>query len=108
MGRAAHYDRRIHVARRFTLSGLRSLVEGGGFKVQRATYFNTLLFPAIFLWRKLGGLLSPGSLDLWMPPAPLNAFLTAVLDVERMLLRAMEMPFGGSVAVVAMKPRERE
>jgi hypothetical protein len=43
--------------------------------------------------------------DIKVPSAPVNGALAGLLSVERALLRKVRLPFGSSVAVVAVKPR---
>jgi hypothetical protein len=42
--------------------------------------------------------------DLSVPPAPLNAALTAVLKAESWWVRAVDNPFGSSLLCLARKP----
>jgi len=45
------HDRRVHNVRRFTRGQARTLLAGRGFKVLKASYWNTLLFPLMLLHR---------------------------------------------------------
>ena len=42
--------------------------------------------------------------DITVPPAPVNALLTAALRVESWWLRAFDSPFGSSLLCLARKP----
>jgi len=104
------HDGWLGTQRRMTIGQLRAELERAGFVVPRATYANTLLFPAAALWR-LGqryGLLEervgePAG-DLIPPAAALNRFLTALLGLERRFLRWGNLPFGVSALALAQKP----
>jgi len=90
--------------RRYTLGQLRAQVEIAGFEVVTATYFNTLLFRLIvalrWLWR-----FRPKSTasDIIQLPRPLNASLTGLFSLERLLVGRIRLPFGVSVLCYARK-----
>lgn len=92
--------------RRYTLGGLRGRVGASGFEVVRATYLNTLLFPAILAARLLGRLRGKGAAsDIGEVPRPLNAALEAVFSLEVPLLRRGSLPVGVSALCLARKSR---
>jgi hypothetical protein len=39
-----------------------------------------------------------------VPPAPVNAIMTAVMQLEGLWLRAFDAPFGSSLLCLARKP----
>jgi hypothetical protein len=43
--------------------------------------------------------------EISIPPAPINAALSAALAVESALVRFVDMPFGSSLMALAQKPR---
>ena len=96
--------------RRYTPARLRSLVEDAGFAVERLTFVNASLFPlmlpvrAVQRWQSGEGHVPAGESDIRVPPAPINAFLTGVVRIEAAALRAVDMPFGGSLLCRARKP----
>jgi SAM-dependent methyltransferase len=95
--------------RRYTPAGLRRLVEGAGFEIERLTCTSASLFPLLLVVRTLqrlqsGGALPAGEWEIRVPPAPLNLALTAVLGLEALLLRAVNLPFGSSILCLARKP----
>lgn len=86
--------------RRYSRQGVRRVLEAAGFKVQRATYFNTVLFPlqvGTVLARRL---LRPRSMYTTvvqtLPPA-VNDLLRWSMGRELPLLRHLDLPFGGSI-----------
>jgi SAM-dependent methyltransferase len=108
----SEHDRATDVARRYTRTEITRKLRAAGFKVRRATYWNTLLFPVVVAVRLLRrerdeDLHKPARSDIVVPFAPINALLTAAVGLERLLLRFIDLPFGSSVAVVAVKPHAK-
>ena len=99
------HDRAVRIRRRFERTDAEAMLRASGFTVSRVAYWNTLLFPAVWLVRRLrrGG--TEATSDLAPVPAPLNLLLVALLRVEAVLFRVIRPPFGTSVLCVAMKPR---
>jgi SAM-dependent methyltransferase len=98
----SRHDLAVSNVRRYTRSGLVRLLQGAGFRVVFAGYWNMLLFPLMVLSRKLT-LAAEGS-DVRSYPAPIEALCRAATGVERALLRrGARLPFGGSVIAVAAK-----
>ena len=95
--------------RRYSRSSLRALLEQAGFRVERITYTNATLFPLMLGLRgaqRVVGLAqeSEAGGEISMPPAPLNAALSALLAAEARIVRAVPMPFGSSLLCLARKP----
>jgi SAM-dependent methyltransferase len=106
----SEHDRAVDVARRVTRREIDAKLRQAGFSVRRATYWNTLLFPVVVAVRLLRrerpqDLDDPARSDIVLPAPPINAFLTFCVRSERQLLRFIDLPFGSSVGVVALKPR---
>ncbi len=91
--------------RRYTLRGLRVRVQAAGLSPVRATYFNTLLFPAVAVFRIVGRLFrsSRGSSDLRYTLGPIDQLLFLVFAAEQWLLKVFNLPFGVSVFIAARK-----
>ena len=87
--------------RRYTRAELRRLVIEAGFTLDRATYFNTLLLPPIAAVRLARRLAGRNGHDLQRPPAAVNGVLTRIFAVERHLVSRVDLPFGGSVLLLA-------
>ncbi len=111
----SEHDRAVAVARRVTRGEVVRKLSSVGYRVRRATYWNTFLFPVVVAVRILRredetDLQSTARSDIVVPAAPVNALLSGVVWLEQVLLRFANLPFGSSVAVVAVKPRtvERE
>lgn len=97
----SHHDVIAHHRRRYSLSSLQRTLQSAGFAVEYATYFNSLLFPLVYLAKKAGNFSRPRGGDRRVPPSPLNRLLTAVFASERFLLPRCRLPFGVSALVVA-------
>jgi len=96
------HDRRVHNVRRFTRGQARALLAGHGFKILKATYWNTLLFPLMLLHRLTER--DDADSDVRDFPRWLDALFSAALAVERTVIGAgVPLPFGGSLLVVAAR-----
>jgi ubiquinone/menaquinone biosynthesis C-methylase UbiE len=95
--------------RRYDRAALARLLTSAGFAIERLTYTNAVLFPAMALARaaqRRRGLSSEEHADqeITVPIAPVNMALTAVLAVESWWLRVASSPFGSSLLCLARKP----
>jgi SAM-dependent methyltransferase len=97
--------------RRYTPARLRALMAAGGLVPERVTFTHATIFPLVLAARladRLRGSSSVPTDDEWelaIPPAPVNAVLSAALMTEAALLRAVNMPIGSSLVCVARKPQ---
>jgi SAM-dependent methyltransferase len=93
-----------HHHRRYTRATLQRVAEQAGWRQQRTTYFNSLLLPAAILLRVLDRVntkTTESSLDLWVPPEPLNRLLEAPLSLEGAAIgRGGRIPAGLSLLAV--------
>ncbi|HSL24260.1 MAG TPA: methyltransferase domain-containing protein [Vicinamibacterales bacterium] len=95
--------------RRYTKQQLSDRLEAAGFAPLRVTYTNAVLFPILaplrLAQRAMG--LATSDLDekaqqeVGIPPAPVNAALTALLRLESAALRLVNMPVGSSLLGIA-------
>jgi SAM-dependent methyltransferase len=90
-----------HHHRRYTRPELVEKLRRAGLQVHRATYFNTVLFPAVAAVRLLGKLTGREGSNLHMPSAPVNALLERLFAAERRVVTRTNLPFGVSVLAVA-------
>jgi SAM-dependent methyltransferase len=103
---SAHDEANGHY-RRYTLGELRRSVAEAGFTVVHATYFNTLLFPAVLASRTLGNLRGKsGGSDVAEVSRPLNTLLEGVFSLEAPLAGRARLPFGVSLLCFACKPEQ--
>ncbi len=89
--------------RRYTAGTLRRLVECAGFAVERVSYFNTLLFPAVALARAWKRLTGGSAHDLRRPVPPVNRGLEWVFALERHVVPRVSLPFGSSLLLLARR-----
>jgi SAM-dependent methyltransferase len=98
------HDEINHHHRRYTRGSLQRIGEQAGWKQVRTTYFNSLLLPVAILLRVLDRLsrkTTESSLDLWVPPEPLNWLLERPLALEAALIgRGGRIPAGLSLLAV--------
>ena len=93
-----------HHSRRYTRRSMKQAAEGAGWHQVRTTYFNSLLLPAAILLRVLDRFNkkpTESSLDLWIPPEPLNWVLERPLAIEAATIdRGGRIPAGLSLLSV--------
>jgi len=90
--------------RRYTLSELNAKLIQAGFKVEKISYFNTILFPVVFIIRMLNNLLGrDGASDIDMPSQPVNYILKKIFGIEKYLLKFINLPFGVSILAIVKK-----
>jgi len=109
-------DRLDHGARRYRLGELREKMEGAGFEIERATYFNAIGFPPVWLLARFdhwsgayGRPLTEHSTDrdLDVGNTWIQRLGYAVTAIERFWLRlGGRLPFGVNVLIVARKAGE--
>ena len=96
--------------RRYNASRLRRIVEFAGLKVERLTFDHASLLPIILpvrmwhRWSAPDGEVPPGESEITVPMAPVNAALSAVVYLESLVLRVVDMPIGSSLMCLARKP----
>jgi SAM-dependent methyltransferase len=94
---------------RHTAGSLRGLVERAGFRIERLTYDQFSLLPMMLpvrmwhRWTARNGVVAAGEGEITVPIAPVNALLTALVSLEALALRAVDMPIGGSLMCLARK-----
>jgi SAM-dependent methyltransferase len=98
------HDEINHHHRRYTRRSLQHTGEQAGWQQVRTTYFNSLLLPAAILLRVLDRFsrkTTESSLDLWVPPEPLNRLLELPLTLESAMIgRGGRIPAGLSLLAV--------
>lgn len=99
----SYHDEAVGQVRRFDRQGLRAALERAQFRVERVSYWNSVLFPFMVLRRKV---LPRG--DGGSDVRPVGRLADAVgrwaLLVEHALIvRGFDLPFGGGVIAVARR-----
>jgi SAM-dependent methyltransferase len=99
------HDEINHHHRRYTRRSLQRVASQAGWTQVRTTYFNSLLLPVAIVLRVLDRFnrakTTESSLDLWIPPAPVNWLLERPLALEAALIaRGGRIPVGLSLLAV--------
>jgi SAM-dependent methyltransferase len=98
------HDEINHHHRRYTRRSLQRVAEQAGWRQERTTYFNSLLLPVAILLRileRVNTKTTESSLDLWVPPEPLNWLLERPLALEASLIKlGGRIPAGLSLLAV--------
>ena len=100
------HDQALGHVRRYSKRQFTTLVAGAGLATLRTSYSNTTLALPIFAYRGVRKLLpqkTAAQSDLWLPPAPVNATLRGLLNLEAALIPRLPLPFGISLVAVAAK-----
>lgn len=100
-----------HEVRRYSKPQLRERLLRARLRPLRITYTNATLFPILAPLRMTQRVLGLATSDadtkaeqeVTIPPAPVNAALTALLRLEAAVVRAVDMPFGSSLLAIAIK-----
>jgi SAM-dependent methyltransferase len=100
----SEHDRAVMTARRFRAPELRALVESAGFEVLRITHWMTLLFPAIWLARRLRFFAKDRDFESTdVAPGGTNGVLDLLMRTEAALWQRIPLPFGVSIHCAARK-----
>ena len=98
------HDERNHHKRRYVLPQFRALLEGGGYRVEFISYYNTFLLPLVAGVRFLKNMLKiTDSPDEELPGAAVNRILLAVFSLEKNLLKFFPLPAGVSIVAVCRR-----
>jgi SAM-dependent methyltransferase len=99
------HDDFVHHVRRYTKAGLKKVLEDSGYKVERISYFNSILFP-LALIQRLGMRMLNKKLNthLSTPPTIVNWLFKVIFTQEAWILKRINLPVGLSIiAVVSQK-----
>jgi len=100
----SHFDELNEHKRRYTKNELHKKLIQAGFQIEKISYYNSLLFPVVYLVRKFNNLLRRnGSSDVDMPNLIVNGMLKMIFGLEKFILRHCNMPFGVSILAVVKK-----
>ncbi len=99
------HDVQLHHVRRYTRSVIEARVRAAGWELERATYFNAILFPGVAAARLLArSSKRQGHTDLDRTPALLNAALELPMKLEAaMIKRGLRFPAGVSLGLVCRR-----
>jgi len=108
----SHFDEAAHHCRRYSEAEIRVRLAEAGFEVEFLSQFMACIFPAVWLFRKLGGLRRESNPEIQRKLAlkefrvipVLNDLLTGLLSLEAgWLTRGHTLPMGTSLIAVARR-----
>lgn len=105
----SEHDEALHHYRRYTSGGLKDVLQRVGLSVEKLSYTVTTLFPPIWAYRTIARLLPKRTndgqkkADLVEFSEPVNRALLTLSNIETKLVSKFDLPFGVTVACVAMK-----
>jgi SAM-dependent methyltransferase len=100
----SRHDAAVSNIRRYTMTGLRRLLEAVGFRPVYMSYWNAMLLPLMVITRKLIPVGDGEASDVKPYPHSADVICRAATAFETALLRrGVRLPFGGSILAVAVK-----
>jgi SAM-dependent methyltransferase len=95
------HDEFVHHVRRYTKAGLKKVLEDSGYKVERISYFNSILFP-LALIQRLGMRMLNKKLNthLSTPPTIVTWLFKVIFAQEAWILKRTNLPVGLSIIAV--------
>ena len=102
----SRHDQAVHTGRRYRADKFKAKLERAGLKIDRITYANTFLFPAVAVKRLVESWLDSGPVATFDPDLTFNYWnnlLVRVLRAEARLLKRLDLPFGLSLVILARK-----
>jgi SAM-dependent methyltransferase len=98
------HDEVNHHKRRYRRAQLRQLLMDSGFDVEKLTYFNSWLFPAVVAARMLSRLRHrEAASDLAMPGPRVNAVLSRLFGSEARIVSRTSLPVGVSLLAIGRR-----
>ncbi|MCJ7698270.1 MAG: class I SAM-dependent methyltransferase [Thermoplasmata archaeon] len=91
--------------RRYSMQGLQEKIENNRFNVIKISYFMSLLYPVIFLQRKLSSekQIKQEVINELQPNIIINSLFLFIFGLEIPLLNLVTLPFGSSLICIAKK-----
>ncbi|MHB2017552.1 MAG: class I SAM-dependent methyltransferase [Candidatus Xenobia bacterium] len=100
----SEHDRIVHHHRRYWKGELLARMRSAGFQVVHSSYVNMLVLPAVFLVQLLLRFAPRRPhVEMALPPAPINAALTAVAQLEMPVVLGPGLPIGLSLVALARR-----
>lgn len=98
------HDVALHHKRRYTKDTLSALFTKAGYRIERLSYYTSLLLPLLAGTRLASQLKpkkpGPPAYDVSVPMQPVNTVLGSVMTAERKLLKRLDMPLGSALFAV--------
>jgi SAM-dependent methyltransferase len=102
----SEHDLAVHHMRRYTRTEILDILQSGGFRIERASYWNFFLFLPVFAIRHMKRFSFTGAkkqTDLAELPPILNNFLVGLLRLERSIFGQFNLPIGISIICICKK-----
>lgn len=103
----SEHDIALNHFRRYSFNKFLNKVERAGFKVIKASYCVSFVFPMVLAYRMLRKVVfsnSKKNTAYISLPIPINNFFIYILKIEAFLLRYIKFYFGTSIICLAQKP----
>jgi SAM-dependent methyltransferase len=100
----SRHDDLHHHKRRYSRQQLLDTLGAAGFGCSRLTYYNSLLFPLVYVSRKLEPLRPSAATDYEKAPRLLAGALGAIFRLESHIIPRWNLPIGVSLLAVATRP----
>ena len=100
----SRHDELHHHKRRYSKQALLDIITSTGFGCTRMTYFNSLLFPLVYVSRKLEAFTRPSANDYEKASPLLARALGAIFQLESRIIPHWNFPIGVSLLAVATRP----
>lgn len=99
------HDVAVYTKHRYFKKEAIEMLSGNGFKIEKITYWNTILCPLEVIIRAINKFLPLENYksDLRYLPGLVNSLLTGMVYFEAMLINTFNFPFGLSLFVIARK-----
>lgn len=104
------FDRLAFHKKRYSAEELRKKLEKAGFSVKKLSYFISILFPLIYLYRKLRELFVRRDQDVSIADMAetrtvpfVNGLCMATMIAESIMISRLDLPFGSSIVALAKK-----
>lgn len=100
----SHHDELNNHYRRYTSKSLKKILLKTGFKIEKITYWNTIMMPGILLFKKLEKISKKQVSNIESFPVWFNGIYKMILGIENVILRlGINLPFGMSIFAITKK-----
>jgi len=97
----SNHDKFVHTQRRYKKQEIKNKLEQAGFKIEKLTYANTILFPLALIKRLTEH--KDSKSELKPLSNGINNFLANILTLESKIIENVNLPFGLSIIALARK-----
>ncbi len=106
----SHHDHIHHHFRRYTRDNLHKKIILSDLKIEKMSYYNSLLYIPIYIVRKFNTIFrkTKANSDLKLPCKIVNSILKMIFSFEQTYLRKFNFPQGVSLIAICKKQSEKE